>query len=288
MDRFLSHILALEKLILRDYKKSSFDLKKFPQIATKALHSCHFNFKYQDFLLWTVKQFRHPDIHHYDVNLTENVHFTLVRNPHFIIEIYSWINHTEIHAHNFSGSFRVLRGRYAQSRYSFKKEHQKKNCTTGVLKLERRESATEGATFPITEGESFIHQVFHFDLPCISLCVRTPDTKKKYYSYFYPGLRVSDTTFKRPEILRIKSFAQLVKFGAVDGGSFDELLKGLSLSALVYDYMDGLNFLKQILPTILQYEKRIESHLGEALGKDMKELKRQHLLHMNKLELCEN
>lgn len=288
MNRFISQIKALEKTILRDLKKSGYDLKKFPQIATKALAAKDLCFNDEEFLRWVVESRRHPDMHHYDVNLTENVHFTLVRNSHFFIEIYSWINHTEIHAHNFSGSFRVLRGRYAQSRYSFKKERQIKSCSTGMLKLEKRESATQGMTFPITEGESFIHQVLHFDLPCISLCVRTPDTKKKYYSYFYPGLRVSDTTFSRPEILRIKSFAQLVKFSKLDVSLLQDLLKGLSVSALIYDYMSGFNFLKQVLPVANEYEELVEKFLSEALGRDVKELRRQHRLHLNKLELCEN
>jgi hypothetical protein len=284
-----SLLLEVEKELLSNWQKSGFDLLQFPSLAREQLEKKSFeNFDVKEFLNYVIKSHHHLDIHHYDLNFTENIHFTLFRNPYFFIDIYSWMEHTEIHSHNFSGCFCILQGDFSQTSYDFKKNREGNNWALGVLNLVKREKLSIGSIHEIVEGEKFIHQVFHFNNPCVSLCIRTPDTKRDYLSYFYPGLRLGRTSFKRPDFLRMKALNQLIlvskEFPVLLA---KEMIASLEISPLVYDYMSGHSFFKLKGESLLELEKLIEQRIEEELGVNISQMRRQNQIHIRKLELCE-
>jgi hypothetical protein len=285
---FLNLLKSLEDELLANWKQKKFSQEEFTSLSTALFnkHQVGDHFNLEDFLSFIIKTKNHPDIHHYDLNFTENIHFTILRNKHFFIDLYSWATHTEIHSHNFSGCFQILKGRFAQSYYGFQKDRQGANWAEGNLKLKKREVLSVNSTYSIEEGEKFIHQVFHLDNPSVSLCIRTPDTHDKYFSYFYPGFRLNDTTFVRPEYLRIKAFSQYCQIQKGYSSKIAiELIQGLKPSRLMYEYLQGLKTIR-VQPNIKVFlEKEIEKHFKKSIGIDLKELRKKHLIHITKLEM---
>ncbi len=285
---FLKSLKTLEKKLLKEWEQEDFSREKFTSLSTNLLneHQLGDYFNLKDFLCFIIKNKKHPNIHHYDLNFTGNIHFTLLRNKHFFVDLYSWTTHTEIHSHNFSGCFQILEGRFAQSYYSFKKERHGENWALGNLKLNKREVLSINNTYSIEEGEKFIHQVFHLDSPSVSLCIRTPDTEDKYFSYFNPGLRLSDTTFNRPEYLRIKSFTQYCSLQKQFPIKITlELIKGLKPSRMMYEYLHGLPSFRLTPTHMVALEREIAKHFKKKLGKDLKEIRYKHNIHITKLEM---
>lgn len=228
----------------------------------------------------------HPDIHHYDLNFTRNIQFTLLRNKAFFIDVYLWMEHTEIHAHNFSGAFQVMEGKFNQTRYTFDAGKGARDWNLGKLSLEARESLALGQAYAIHSGERFIHQVYHFDNPSISICIRTNNTTRPYYSYFYPGLRLKETGFKRPDILRIKALHQLSEInGKLTKKNCADLISTLPLSPLMNDYLLSLPTFNLGQEQKSLVEKTIEARVIKECDFDLKDIRRKNLVHMTKLEM---
>jgi hypothetical protein len=286
---FVDSLKTLEDELLIKWKKENFSKEKFTPLSTKIFnkHQLGDQFNLEDFLSFIIENKKHPDIHHYDLNFTENIHFTILRNKHFFIDLYSWATHTEIHAHNFSGCFQILKGRFAQSYYGFQKERHGQNWAEGKLLLRKQEVLSVNNTYSIEEGEKFIHQVFHLDKPSVSLCIRTSDTQDKYFSYFYPGFRLNDITFNRPEHLRIKAFSQYCQIKKRYPSKIAvELIEGLKPSRLMYEYLQGLKTIR-VPPNIkASVEREIEKHFIKSIGVDLKDLRKKHLIHITKLEMA--
>ena len=285
---FIKKLKVIETKLLKNWKQEQYSQKIFPRLSSELLKTdplaSHFNL--EEMLGFMIKNNKHPDIHHYDLNNTKNIHFTILRNPHFFIELYSWATHTEIHSHNFAGSFQVLNGQFAQSLYSFKKDRQGHGWATGKLLLKTHESLSENQTIAISDGTSFIHQVFHFETPSVSLCIRTPDSHKKYYSYFYPGLRLDHVSFSKPEQLRIKAFSQLCSTHSAFPLTLSRsLLDGLRYASLMYEYFNGLPTFQLSFEVRLKLEFEVEKHIKKNLGFDLLIFRKNHLLYMNKLEM---
>lgn len=288
MNQFLNHLKKLEKDLLKHWKAKRFNNDLFPVLAQELLDAYDMHLKFENidsFLKFLICNLGHPDIHHYDLNQTENIHFTLLRNKYFFIDMYSWMDHTEIHAHNFLGAFQVLSGEFYQSTYQFKRKTEKKYMALGLLQLQGQNLLERGHVQRIIQGEGFIHQVFHPNGPSLSLCIRTPDLKAPYYSYFYPNLRLTDITFKRPEVLRIKAFNQYCKISRkINNAQALKLLAGLEKSRLIYEYMTGLNTFKVNSAQKKMLEEIIERFLSTS-EIDLKKIKKQNQIHLTKLDL---
>jgi hypothetical protein len=288
MNGFIRSLRKFELKLLKSWKRESYARPSFAKLSSTALEGTEIfqQFKLKDFYDYILKNKEHPDIHHYDLNQTENLHFTLLRNPHFFIDVYAWMDHTEIHAHNFTGCFQMLEGDFTQTQYEFSPERTDTNWATGNLKLKERIRMTKGQVLAIPEGELFIHQVYHFARPSVSLCVRTPDSRAPYFSYFYPGLRLSETSFKRPDILRIKALNQLCGLKEnLPKKAIQELLTTLNPSALMYEYLSGLPSFRPS-PTMKNFlDKEIERHIEKTIKIDLQSIRRKNLIHMTKLEM---
>lgn len=107
------------------------------------------------------------------------VPITVFSNKDFFIDIYNWnTHHTAIHDHNFLGAFKLLHGRSHQFSYEFKIENEiSKNIKQGKLKKSGSKIIKAGDRQKILEFKDFIHEVFHFENPTVTLLIR---------NYWYP------------------------------------------------------------------------------------------------------
>ena len=285
---FIKRIKNIEKILLPHFSSAKCKPDKFSEISKALLSELDLanEFDLDSFFEYVIKQKDHPDIHHYDRNSTDNILFTVTRNKHFFIEIYSWATHTEIHSHNFSGGFKVLYGEYSQSKYQFVQTRKGVDWAQGDLKLMQTESLPLNKAHSILSGERFIHQVFHNKYPSVTLCIRTPDTKEDYFSYFYPGLRLSNTFFNRPQILQIKAFNQ----SCLTSGKFsrvlaEKLIANLPISKLMYDYFSISSYLTSKEDIRCKFEKELEKFVKNKFRIDLKTIRKQHQIHSLKIQM---
>jgi hypothetical protein len=99
----------------------------------------------------------------------------LFQAPRFYIEALFWYSGTtDIHEHAFSGAFTVLAGSSVHSHWRFTRERVV-NSRMHWGKLERvsTEILRPGDMRPISAGEELIHQLFHLEVPSVTIVVRT-------------------------------------------------------------------------------------------------------------------
>lgn len=118
----------------------------------------------------------------------------LFQAPRFYIEALFWLSGTtSIHEHSFSGVFAVLAGGSVHSHWRFINEN---TINTRMLcgRLERvsTEILHPGDMRPIFSGSRLIHQLFHLEMPSVTVVVRTYVDRNHLPQYLYlpPGLAV--------------------------------------------------------------------------------------------------
>lgn len=100
------------------------------------------------------------------------------------------VGHTNIHDHNFAGAFKVMNGTYHQCSYEFKvADELAPDVRKGQLRELGQETLGAGDYQEIRHGQSFIHQVFHTDVPCVTLCLRTTNFDFPLNSYLLAGFQ---------------------------------------------------------------------------------------------------
>jgi hypothetical protein len=120
---------------------------------------------------------------------------TLVRNDLFSIDLYYWSStDTGTHNHHFEGAFKIIKGSSYQVEYEFKATHDFGRCLTQGELIEK------SSTFmglneiqKILKYDKFIHQVFHTELPTITLCIRSNSvfSAEPLSAYLFPKYKVS-------------------------------------------------------------------------------------------------
>jgi len=118
----------------------------------------------------------------------------LFQAPRFYIEALFWFSGTtSIHEHGFSGAFSVLAGSSVHSHWHFELERAiNSRMLCGRLDRVSTEILTPGAIRPIRPGASLIHQLFHLEVPSVTIVVRTYFNRNNLpqYQYLPPGLAV--------------------------------------------------------------------------------------------------
>lgn len=118
----------------------------------------------------------------------------LFQAPRFYIEAIFWLSGTTaIHEHAFSGAFTVLAGSSVHSRWSFAPDRTiNSRMLCGRLERVSTEILRPGAVRPICSGNRLIHQLFHLELPSVTIVVRSYQDPGHLpqYSYLPPGLAV--------------------------------------------------------------------------------------------------
>lgn len=164
----------------------------FARVSNEILQSAPYEeFGFEDICdqrLWREQNQNHKKATFSDASLT------LWRRPTYFLDYYIWVDrHTSIHDHNFAGAFRVMKGLYAQVSYQFNiKKEVAPGIQTGDLITVRASNLQHGDSHSILDGEgNFIHQVLHAEVPCVTLCLRSPNTTPYLYSYLSNGWKVS-------------------------------------------------------------------------------------------------
>jgi hypothetical protein len=110
----------------------------------------------------------------------------------FYIEVLFWLSSTpSIHQHAFSGVFQVLAGASVHSHWRFATERAiNSRMLCGRLERVSTEILRPGDLRTIRAGNRLIHQLFHLEVPSVTLVVRTYQERAHLpqFDYLLPGL----------------------------------------------------------------------------------------------------
>jgi hypothetical protein len=144
----------------------------------------------------------------------------LYQAPRFYIEALFWFSGTTaIHQHGFSGAFTVLAGSSVHSHWRFAPERTiNSRMLCGRLERVATEILRPGSMRPIYPGNRLIHQLFHLEMPSVTLVLRTSGEKNHLpqFSYLLPGLAI-DNFDQDPLRKRRLMFLQSMTRGQIDG-----------------------------------------------------------------------
>lgn len=147
----------------------------------------------------------------------------LFQAPRFYIEALFWFSGTTaIHEHSFSGVFAVLAGSSVHSHWHFSPERVvNSRMICGRLERVSTEILRPGGIRPIHAGDRLIHQLFHLDLPSVTIVIRTNGQRRHLpqYSYLPPGLALDR---EDPDEVRTR---QLLLLDGMARGYLDGLRK---------------------------------------------------------------
>jgi hypothetical protein len=191
----IPYFKSLGECIEQRWLQSSHDEEAFARIAQEAL--CQSppaeNVTASSIIDWIFNgshSFRQPQ---YTVNFGEPP-VMLFQGSRFYIEALFWFSGTTaIHEHSFSGVFAVLAGSSVHSHWRFAPGRViNSRMICGRLERVSTEILREGDQRTIQAGDRLIHQLFHLDLPSVSLVIRTYSERRHLpqYSYLPPGLAI--------------------------------------------------------------------------------------------------
>jgi hypothetical protein len=180
----------------KSWSEASYNLEKFPDIATSALENLKYDLSQADLnkhlAKWMLATPKLPDqinVH----NTFGQPPITIFNNGKFVVDIYIWLNcDTSIHSHGFRGAFRVLHGKSLQEEFTVK------TLTTiapDVLLTDMGKPVMSllkaGDTRTILPGKELTHRVIHLENPTVTLCVKTiNESTLSQWNYFPNGLAV--------------------------------------------------------------------------------------------------
>jgi hypothetical protein len=166
----------------------------------------------------------------------------------FYIQILFWLEGTtEIHQHEFSGAFHVMRGSSVHSEFDFVNARSvTPHIRTGDLRVKRIELLETGRTVPITSGRECIHSLFHLDTPSVTVVIRThhdPGTGPQY-NYLPPHIAINPL-HSDPLTARRKQLLDVLE--AIEDGNYatfvNEMMERL-------DFERGFNMLRHAMPRL--------------------------------------
>lgn len=118
----------------------------------------------------------------------------LFQAPRFYVEALFWLSGTTaIHEHGFSGAFAVLAGGSVHSHWRFIPERTvNSRMLCGRLERVSTEILRPGGMRPIHSGSRLIHQLFHLEVPSVTIVIRSYVDRNRLpqYEYLLPGLAI--------------------------------------------------------------------------------------------------
>lgn len=170
---------------------------------------------------------------------------SLFHAPRFYIEALFWRSSTTaIHEHSFTGAFAVLAGASVHSHWRFALERAlNSRMLCGRLERVSTEFLSVGDMRPIHSGGQLIHQLFHLDVPSVTIVVRTYIDRNHLpqYNYHPPGLAL-DGEEHDPLRARRLTFLDAMARGEIKGleEHAGRLIRGGDLET-VYQTFAALN-----------------------------------------------
>jgi hypothetical protein len=191
----ISHLQSLGERIEQSWLKRNYDEEVFPQLALDVLAddppSGHLTA--EDVINWIFGH-SHPFRQPRDQNLFGEPPVMLFQAPRFYIEALFWLSGTTaVHEHAFSGVFAVLAGSSVHSHWRFTPERIiNSRMLCGHLERVSTEILRPGGMRPIYSGDRLIHQLFHLEVPSVTIVVRTYEERHHLpqYKYLPPGLAI--------------------------------------------------------------------------------------------------
>ncbi len=205
----------------RRWRRQSYDEEAFPGLALAAMERRppHGEVAAADVVDWVFdpgQTFRQPS---YRVLFGEPP-VMLYQAPRFYIEALFWRSGTtDIHEHGFSGAFAVLAGSSVHSHWRFTPERAiNSRMLSGRLERVSTEILRPGGIRPIRSGDRLIHQLFHLEVPSVTVVVRTYEDRDHLpqYKYLPPGLAIdpeSGDGLRTRRLLFLEGMAR----GQIDG-----------------------------------------------------------------------
>ena len=201
----------LGRTVLERWREQNFSLEVFPELARIAMDEAppSENVDLEEMIHEFLTNDDQPLQGHSGFGQPELVAFN---DSRFYIQILFWMEGTtDIHQHEFSGAFHVMRGSSVHSEFDFVGAHSvTPHIRTGELRLKQIELLETGRTVPITSGQECIHSLFHLDTPSVTVVVRThhdPGTGPQY-NYLPPHIAIDpihadSLTMRRKQLLDV-------------------------------------------------------------------------------------
>lgn len=179
--------------VLSRWKRKNFSLATFPNIARQALEerSPLEQLDLDQFIAEFLLQEEQP---HQSSSGFGQPELIVYDNPKFYIQLLFWLDGTtQIHQHEFSGAFHVLRGSSIHSLFEFNNSQPvSAHLRVGDLCLVKTQLLGTGSIVPIISGGACIHSLFHLETPSLTLVIRThsdPGTGPQF-TYLPPHLAI--------------------------------------------------------------------------------------------------
>jgi hypothetical protein len=167
---------ALGALVQRRWREADYLDDAFPEIAANALSDAHLaeHLEYDDIVTWALTATSLPGQRDPAARFGDPP-VTVWDCGRFYIDVYFWWHGTTtIHQHAFAGAFQVLHGGSMHGVYEFESSRQLSYAMGfGTLALRHVELLNVGDVRPIIAGPRFIHSLFHFEEPSVTVVVRT-------------------------------------------------------------------------------------------------------------------
>ncbi|WP_156807873.1 cupin domain-containing protein [Henriciella marina] len=104
-----------------------------------------------------------------------DLNFNVFQTDDFRLEVLVWGSSSpDIHSHGFSGAFRVLTGGSVHAVYEVENERQAwSNLAVGKIRLSDLSILEPGDTHQIVPGLDFVHGLYHWGFPSVTIVLRT-------------------------------------------------------------------------------------------------------------------
>ena len=270
----------LGRTVLTRWKANNFALSAFPEIARSSLEerppagNLDVEALIRDFLLndaqpaQSTSGFGQPEIIVYE-------------DPRFYIQVLYWLDGTtDIHQHEFSGAFHVLRGSSIHAHFEFDDSREvTAHFRVGKIRMKDIHLLETGSTVPIVSGRECIHSLFHLDTPSISVVIRThhdPGTGPQF-TYLPPRVAIDPVyhdglTIRRNQLLDVlertddSSFAKLVR----------EMIGELDFTRGFFVLQNSMGHLRRLAKwdAALELFEKKHGALAEGVGETLDEIVR--------------
>lgn len=156
---------------------------------------------------------------------------TIARAGKLHLDLYYWYHSdTSIHNHHFSGAFKVVHGSSFQFKYDFKLQQRiGTDLELGEVKKIEEDIIPLNGVHAIALHDAFIHQVFHLQLPTITLCLRSTDyTGMNLWGFVLPKYKILYRELTHDQKKWIQVLRNLHRFSPQD---VPAMLEDIPLSA---------------------------------------------------------
>ncbi len=277
-----SYFEKLGRTVLERWQQQNFSLEAFPEIARLAIDEAppSQNVDLEELVHEFLANDEQPFQSQSGFGQPELVAFNHQR---FYIQILFWMEGTtDIHQHEFSGAFHVMRGSSIHAEFDFVgAQSVTPHLRIGDLQMKEIELLETGRTVPITSGRECIHSLFHLDTPSVTVVVRTqhdPGTGPQY-NYLPPHIAIDPVyadalTLRRKQLLDVLETLDHPSYPKFVGEMVENLDFERGFNILLHT-MSRLQLLDEWEPVLATFQKRhgelakgVPDTLAECLRRD--------------------